>query len=305
LTASNAIDPTTVTVIAAAKGIRTPGMGKEATLPDGRVLSYLELGDPRGAAVMILDGPGSRALARAAAPAAGELGIRLIAPDRPGFLHSTPQPDRTIVDWGADATALADILVIEDFGLLGQSAGTPFALVVAARAPDRVSAVALCGAIVPLGDAGALDGVSGPMKPLFVLARRAPWAVRPLLGLARNPDRAADRALKDLPPKDAAAMERPELLALHRETTAEIMRFPAAFAREVRLVARPWGFDLADVEAPVGLWVGSEDRTHPPGMSEKLATRLPHADEVHVVAGAATFGLIEAYPDALRFAVRR
>jgi pimeloyl-ACP methyl ester carboxylesterase len=277
-------------------------MGKEATLPDGRVLSYLELGDPRGAAVMVLDGPGSRALPRAAAPAADELGIRLIAPDRPGFQHSTPQPDRTIVDWVATRPRSRTRVDIERFGLLGQSAGTPFALAVAARAPERVLAVALCGGIVPLSEPGALDGVSGPMKPLFVLARRAPWAVRPLLALARNPDRAADRALEDLPPKDAAAMDRPELLALHRETTAEIMRFPAAFAHEVRLVARPWGFDLADVEAPVGLWVGGEDRTHPPGMSEKLAARLPHADEVHVVAGAATFGLIETYPAALAFA---
>src|SRR3954451_22207393 len=92
LTASNAIDPTTVTVIAAAKGIRTPGMGKEATLPDGRVLSYLALGEPRAAAVMALAGPASRPLPRGAAPAADELDIRLMAPDRPGFQHSAPQP---------------------------------------------------------------------------------------------------------------------------------------------------------------------------------------------------------------------
>src|SRR4051795_10193934 len=183
LTASNAIDPTTVTVIAAAKGIRTPDVGTEATLPDGRVLSYLDLGHPTGTPVMALDGPGSRALGRAAMPAAAELGVRVIVPDRPGFLGSTPQPDRAIVDWVADATTLADALGIDAFGLLGQSAGTPVALAgaarapgrwagppcaraVAARAPDRVLAVALCGAPVPPGDPGALDGVSGPMKPL-------------------------------------------------------------------------------------------------------------------------------------------
>jgi pimeloyl-ACP methyl ester carboxylesterase len=277
-------------------------MGREATLPDGRLLSYLELGDPTGTPVMALDGPGSRALGRAAAPAAAELGVRLIVPDRPGFGDSTPQRDRTIVDWVADAAALADAVDIERFGLLGQSAGTPFALAVAARVPGRVLAVALCGGIVPLGEPGALEGVGGPMRPLFVVARRAPWAVRPLLRLVRNPDTAADRALKDLPEKDRAAMERSELLALHRATTAEIMRYPDAFAHEVRLVARPWGFDLADVKAPVGLWVGSEDRTHPPGMSEELAARLPHAREVHVVPAAATFGLLDAYPDAMRFA---
>jgi pimeloyl-ACP methyl ester carboxylesterase len=276
----------------------------EVRARDGRVLSYVELAERGGTPVLALDGPGSRGLARAAGPAAQELGIRLIAPDRPGFLDSTPSPRRTITDWAADAIGLADDLGLERFGLLAQSAGTPFALVVAARHPDRVGAIALCGGIVPLGEPGALDGVGGPMRPLFVLAKRAPFLVRPLLGLARNPDKAAERALKDLPPRDAAAMARPELLALHRETTAEIMRYPDALAHEARLVARPWGFELGDVRAPVGLWVGAEDRTHPPAMSEKLAARLPRA-EVHVVPGAATFGLLEAYPDALRFAARR
>jgi pimeloyl-ACP methyl ester carboxylesterase len=277
----------------------------EVRTTDGRVLSYVVLGDPDGTPVIALDGPGSRALARAAAPAARDLGVRVIAPDRPGFLGSTPAPGRTIADWAADAIALADDLGLDRFGLLAQSAGTPFALVVATRHPERVDGVALCGGIVPLGEPGALDGTAGPMRPLFVLARRAPFLVRPFLGLAaRNPEKAAERALKDLPAKDAAAMERPELLALHRETTAQIMGSPDAFAHEVRLVTRPWGFALGDVRAPVGLWVGAEDHTHPPSMSAKLAARLPEA-EVHVVPGAATFGLLEAYPDALRFAARR
>jgi hypothetical protein len=37
-------------------------------------------------------------------------------------------------------------------------------------------------------------------------------------------------------------------------------------------------------------------------MSRKLAARLSDASEVHVVRDAATFGLLEAYPDALAFA---
>jgi pimeloyl-ACP methyl ester carboxylesterase len=260
------------------------------------MLDHMEVGAADGAPIVVLDGPGSRALAQAAAPAAEALGLRLIAPDR--------RPEGTILD-GADAVvALADGLGLERFGVLGQSGGTPFALATAARRPDRVEAVALCGGIVPLGEPGALHGVGGPMRPMFVLARRAPFLVRPLLGLAGKPEKAAERALKDLPPKDAAAMKRPELLALHHEATREIMAQPDLLAHEVKLFAKPWGFELSEVTAPVGLWVGSEDRTHPPAMSQKLAARLPHA-EVHVVDGAATFGLLEAYPDVLRFAARR
>jgi pimeloyl-ACP methyl ester carboxylesterase len=74
----------------------TPELEAAIELAGGRTLSYGVLGDPDGAAtVVVLDGPGSRGLARAAGPAAAERGLRLIAPDRPGFGRSTPRPGRT------------------------------------------------------------------------------------------------------------------------------------------------------------------------------------------------------------------
>ena len=97
----------------------------EVRTGDGRVLGYLELGDAGGAPVLALDGPGSRALAKAAAPAAERAGVRLVAPDRPGFLDSAPAPDRTILDWANDAIELADELGLERFGLLAQSRARP------------------------------------------------------------------------------------------------------------------------------------------------------------------------------------
>src|SRR4051812_37939308 len=121
-------------------------------LPGGRVLGFTELGDLSGDPVVVLDGPGSRGLARAAAAGATDAGVRLIAPDRPGWGASTPVPDRAIVDFTADLAALADHLGIERFGVIGQSGGTPYALSAGARLGDRVKAIALCGGIVPLGE---------------------------------------------------------------------------------------------------------------------------------------------------------
>jgi len=49
------------------------------------------------------------------------------------------------------------------------------------------------------------------------------------------------------------------------------------------------------------LWSGAEDTTHPTALSRRLAALL-HDAPVTVVPGAATFGLLPHYPDALRVA---
>src|SRR4051794_6517972 len=164
-------------------------------LSGGCALTYAVLGDEHaGDTIIVLDGPGSRGLARAAALAAERLGIRLVAPDRPGFGGSTPQPGRRFRDVAVDLLELADAPRAETFGVLGQSGGTPYALALAAAAPDRVRRVTFTGALSPLGEPDALQDVAGPMRGPFALARRAPWLLRPLFRIAagsvrRNPEK--------------------------------------------------------------------------------------------------------------------
>lgn len=275
-------------------------------LPGGRRMSYVLQGADRGPAVVVLDGLGSRGLARAADRAARELGLRLVAPDRPGFGDSTPAPARGIADWPADHAALLDALGVERAGILAQSGGTPFALAVAAALPARTSAVAIMGAIAPLDDPATLSELGAQMRRAAKLSRRAPWLLRlALRGAARqarrDPERAAAKAAGHLPAGDAEIMRDPALWAIHARTTAEVLSRPDAVARELGLVARPWGVDLESIEVPVAFWSGDADVTHPTPHSRRLAARL-HDAPVHVVHDAATFGLMPSYPDALRFA---
>lgn len=284
-------------------------MTPSITLPDTRKLSYTLLGAPGGPAVVVLDGPGSRGLARAASPAAQAAGTRLVAPDRPGFLGSSPAEPKTFAGVAGDVLALADALELERFGILAQSGGTPYALALAAAGGDRVTGLAFCGAISPLGEPDAMQGVGGPMKLPFVLARRAPVLLPPLMKagarqVRKDPKKAALRYAADLPPADKAVLDRPELWAIHESETSSALADPAAFAREARMLARPWDVDLAAITAPVAFWVGERDVTHPPVMSRRMAQRLGGAP-VNVVPDAATFGLLEVYPAALAFATRR
>ena len=78
-------------------------------------------------------GPDREDPARAADTVATQAGVRLIAPDRPGFGRSTVQARRTIMSWPADLESLADSLGLDSFGLLGESGGH------AVRAGGRVT----------------------------------------------------------------------------------------------------------------------------------------------------------------------
>ncbi len=286
----------------------------ELRLPDGRTLSYATFGAEArsdGGAdarpwIVVLDGPGSRGLARAAAPAAAALGLRLVAPDRAGFGATTPAPGRGIADWAADHAALLDALGVERAGVLGQSGGTPYALAAAAALRGRVPAVALVGALAPLDEPANMATAGRQLRGGVKLARRAPWLLRFALrgasrGAVKDPEQAARKVMKDAPPADAAVLEDPAVWALHVRATAEILGRPAALAGEIGLLARPWGIDLGAVACPVALWSGERDATHPTAHSRWLAERLGAAP-VTVVPGAATFGMLPIYADALRFA---
>ena len=283
-----------------------PSHPGKLTLRDGRDLGYSMYGAPRGPVVVVLDGPGSRGLARAAAAPATALGISLLAPDRPGFGASTPAPKRAIADVAADLRELVDALGITGFGILTQSGGTPYAIGLAGLAGDRCTGLSFVGGITPLGEPDALDDVSGPMRGMFKLARSAPWLLRPLMsGVARqtrrDPEAAAKRYAADLPEADRAVLDDPAMWAIHTATSAEAVASPAAFAGEARKLARDWGLDLGRVTAPVALWVGELDPTHPVVMSRRLSERFGGAP-VTVVPGAATFAMLPIYPDALAFA---
>ena len=274
----------------------------ELTLPDGRTLGYTLHGASDGPLVVVLDGPASRGLARAASPIAVELGLRLVAPDRPGFFKSTRKPHRAIADWPADHAALLDHLGAERAGILAQSGGTPYALLAAQALPERVTGVAVLGAVAPMGERENFAVSGKEMKASVRLARRAPWLLRALLR-RQDPDKMASKARAQLPPADREVVEDPRLWALNLQATREILSQPEGMVEEFRLLGRPWGFALEPGTVPVAFWSGDADAWHPTPHSRYLAERLGGAP-VHVVAGAATFGLMARYGDALRFAAR-
>ena len=52
---------------------------------------------------------------------------------------------------------------------------------------------------------------------------------------------------------------------------------------------------------PAEFWSGELDEVHPTSQSERIAAELPGEPQIHVVEGAANFGLMPIYPDAMEF----
>ncbi len=93
---------------------------------DGRRLGYARYGCLGGRPVFYFHGlPGCRREAELIAPEACELGVELIAIDRPGVGQSSYQCDRTINHWPEDVLAVADCLGIQEqvVGVIGMSGG--------------------------------------------------------------------------------------------------------------------------------------------------------------------------------------
>jgi len=82
---------------------------------------------------------------------------------------------------------------------------------------------------------------------------------------------------------DLAAVDRDALRGVEeREVFIESYREAfrqgsAGVAQDLRLLTRPWGFDLGSIRAPTWVHHGEEDTTVPPEHSRRLADAIPAA----------------------------
>jgi pimeloyl-ACP methyl ester carboxylesterase len=252
------------------------------TLRDGRRLGLAEYGDPHGRPLLYFHGfPASRLEAALTDEAAARLGIRIIAPDRPGIGLSDFQPGRLIGDWPADVAELADALGLGCFAVLGVSGGGPYALACAAIIPGRLSAVGIVGGLGPLDKVGATRGMSLLSRFFLKLFQRAPAAGRTLFALAarvarHSPERLFALFTANAPAPDQELLARPAIRGIFLASLSEaVRRGSGGGARELYLYTRPWGVDLGQIRATVDLWHGRLDATVPVTVGENLALALP------------------------------
>jgi len=248
-------------------------------------MAYDEYGDAKGAPVFFCHGwPSSRTMAELTHAAAHDLGVRIISPDRPGISGSAFQANRKLIDWPPIVGELADKLEIERFHILAISGGAPYAYVTASEMPQRVRAIAIVSGAPPIVDLSEHTGLLRLYRWMLALYRSHPQLLRALFYLARPiaclrpPIRFRPLLLKLLlQPVDAAALRDAAAFEACFESQRRAWRASAkGVMTDAEIYAQPWGFRLEDVDVPVRLWHGKEDRAFTFRVAQEVAARLPN-----------------------------
>ncbi|MCJ1254051.1 hypothetical protein MMC24_001865 [Lignoscripta atroalba] len=261
------------------------------SLPDGRKLGYAQYGLQTGHAIIYLHGlPGSRMEAAFLDTIAVRLEVRIIAVDRPGFGWSSPHPNRTILGHAKDVEHLAERLKLDSYGVLGISAGGPYALACAAYLPaDKLKAVSIvCGLGPP--DIGNSDMNWANWLGFTLGYRYFPGLVRwwfeqePAARLDLTDEGRLERLQRQFSktkskahPKDVAVFSDVDRMRLFLRSSREC--FAQGFdglLQDGKLISMDFGFRIEDIRSnlPVQLWYGKLDTYVPLSHGEQIAARL-------------------------------
>jgi pimeloyl-ACP methyl ester carboxylesterase len=270
---------------------------------DGRVIALETVGARAATPVLVCHGlADSRLAARWFQPAADELGLFIIAPDRPGIGGTDRRWLAGLGDWAEDAGLILDALRVDSAALLGVSGGGPFAAACAARMPGRVRSLMLVAAL------GSPEWPTSGMAPgerlSLALARRSPafggWGLDRLAALARlRPELFLRLAGTAQPAADIRALEVAGLRESFLTSYLEAFRHGSwGVAQDLRLLTRPWDFDLGSISVPTWVRHGDADTTVPVQHSRRYAESIAGA-ELRIYPGHGHFSILSHPQDVL------
>ena len=261
-------------------------------LKSGGHLAYSEYGDTNGMPVLFCHGwPSSRTMAELTDAAARQLRVRIISPDRPGISASAFVANRRLIDWPAIVREFMDALAIREFRILAISGGAPYAYAAAWKFPERVCAIAVVSGAPPIVDLANEAGLLRLYRWMLALYRKHPQLLRVIFYLARPiaslrpPVRFRPLLLRllKLQPCDVAALRDSAAFEACFESQRRAWRASArGVMTDAEIYAQPWGFRLEEVDVPVRLWHGTQDRAFSVEIAKQVAKRLPNCTPRYV-----------------------
>ena len=279
-------------------------LNQQIKLPDGRKLGFATYGDPEGFPVLAFHGtPGSRLWFEEEDTVSGQLGIRLITTDRPGYGMSGPHPDRTLLDYPQDIAFLLEELKIERCSVIGTSGGSIFAAACAFALPEKIYKAGLIAGVGEFEKGKPPKDMCRENRFSFNLARNFPRFARLISGYMRkmlfsNPEKyiqSVQQQVKHLCEADQKVMQDPKnashLLNHLQEANRQGVR---GIVQEMQLVTLPWGFSPEEIKTEVEMWHGTKDTLAPVSSAQELAKRIPDSN-LNLVADQGHF--IDADPE--------
>jgi pimeloyl-ACP methyl ester carboxylesterase len=254
-------------------------------LSDGRQIGYQEYGDGEGVPVFFFHGwIGSRLDFAPNDEIARDLGVRVIAVDRPGCGASDFKEGRRLLDWPDDISELADALELERFAVCGHSFGGPYVAACAYQIADRITSAAIVAGISPTSFKGATRGMPGFVRLALWLGGTAPVMTRPYVALmgrmVKNPDSIAKGIGSLLPEDELALLDTPRFDGFFENFGEMVKNGSDGAYWDARTFLGEWGFDRADIVMPVSLFYGTADQNVPIQMGEYYRDNIPGSDAI-------------------------
>ncbi|HET8746270.1 MAG TPA: alpha/beta hydrolase [Ramlibacter sp.] len=214
-------------------------------------------------------------------------GWNVLAPDLPGHCKSAGEPPKSVEEAAAFVLALLDAAGVQKAALVGHSFGSLIALETAARAPERVTHLALVGTACPMKVSPALleNAQHQPMKAIDMvnvyshsLLAPPPSALGPGTWLYGGSRALMRRVLAS----------NPRVNVFHRGFVACDSYTGGEAA-------------MAQVQCPVLFVLGKADAMTPPKAAQPLQQKARNARTVLVDGGHA---MMTEAPDQVLFALR-
>ena len=265
-------------------------------LSDGRQLVYRLAGDLEGFPVIYNHGGTVSGLdVITAQTIAKSLGLKLISPNRPGIGESSLLDDRTMRCWANDIEQLCQALGIEQFGSLGWSMGGQYALALAAFLPNRVKHCVVIAGAIELTHSQAMQELNKPDRDLTHLCQSHPHlAALVFKGIGAISEHLPEQALKlwldKLSVDDAAVCQAFDARFL-ADCMAEAMQQPKGMVQEYQAWARPWEFEVSDIDCPVDCFAGESDYLIHPSWAQTIASQAHQGTYYEVPRAGHLFAL--------------
>ena len=256
-------------------------MSNALQLSDGRSIEYIDNGVSSKSALILHHGtPTSMTVWGTWLAAAAEKGIRAIACTRPGYAGSDRKVGHRIIDSNDDLQEILNQLDIENFVSIGWSGGGPYAL--ASGLLKKCTGVQLIASVSPY-DADDFDWFQDQTPEMIEEAKVSAKSLEDSITFKEGyytelRDMTTEQFLVEYEKRSSfKAFEN-----AYREFSKDLsfsmrdaLRDGAiGYAEDEYAFLSNWGFETKEIQVPVSIWQGLDDKSVSPHMAKWLNANI-------------------------------
>jgi pimeloyl-ACP methyl ester carboxylesterase len=256
-------------------------MSNALQLSDGRFIEYIDNGVSSKSALILHHGtPTSMTVWGTWLAAAAEKGIRAIAFTRPGYAGSDRKVGHRVIDANDDLGEILNQLDIENFVSVGWSGGGPYAL--ASGLLKKCTGVQLIASVAPY-DAPDFDWFQDQTPEMVEEAKVSAKSLEDCLTFKEGyytelRDMTTEQFLVEYEKRSSFKV----FESAYREFSKDLsfsmrdaLRDGAiGYAEDEYAFLSNWGFETKEIQVPVGIWQGLDDKSVSPHMARWLNANI-------------------------------